>query len=427
MKNIGFFKSSGIDKKIIEGEKLIKIINYVDIYNNKNRVLKNNKEFMIVSASENQINNNDLKYGDILFTPSSETIEDIGISCVVEDNFDGCSFSYHLLRFRLNNHYDVHESFKKYLFNNQALQNYFSSRAVGTIRKTLNRNDFKNAPIILPPLHEQEHIARYLDDNLSKINMIISDTQQSIEELKKYKQSLITEVVTKGLDKNVEMKDSGIEWIGEIPLNSQVFRIKNLFSLKGRIGWQGLNSNEYRDEGAHLITGTDFNNGEINWDKCVRITHERYAEAPEIHIKENDLLITKDGTIGKVAITKNTPKEVSLNSGVLLMRKKQTKHNLHLKMMYYLLLSNVFWDWYNMNDVGGSTIKHLYQNQFYDFSFPLFEDTKQIDIIDFLDNKIGIIDTLITDKQRIINEYESYKKSLIYEYVTGKKEVREEA
>lgn len=298
---------------------------------------------------------------------------------------------------------------------------YFSH---GNVLKILNTENQKKLKIKHPKnINLQKSISDKLDIKIKKIDFIVNDTKQSIEELEKYKQSLITEVVTKGLDENVEMKDSGVEWIGEIPRDINVIRIKNLFLLKGRIGWQGLNSKEYRDEGAYLITGTDFSNGEINWDKCVRISQERYSEAPEIQIKENDLLITKDGTIGKVAITKNTPQEVSLNSGVLLMRKKKTKYNLQLKMMYYILLSDIFWEWFNMNDVGGSTIKHLYQNQFYNFSFPLFDEAQQIKIISFLDNKIKVIDSLINDKQEIISEYETYKKSLIYEYVTGKKEV----
>ena len=115
-------------------------------------------------------------------------------------------------------------------------------------------------------------------------------------------------------------KDSGVAWIGQIPEHWDTIKIKYTSWLKGRIGWQGLTSDEYQDEGAYLITGTDFCEGRINWDTCVHISEERFAEDEDIHIKEGDLLITKDGTIGKVAVAKDCPDEVSLNSGVMLIR-----------------------------------------------------------------------------------------------------------
>lgn len=117
-----------------------------------------------------------------------------------------------------------------------------------------------------------------------------------------------------------QMKPSGIDWIGEIPCSWNIKRIKYLAQLKGRIGWQGLTSDEYTDVGPFLITGVDFSNGGINWENCVHITEERWAEAPEIHIKNGDLLITKDGTVGKVAIVENLQGKASLNSGVLLIK-----------------------------------------------------------------------------------------------------------
>lgn len=99
-----------------------------------------------------------------------------------------------------------------------------------------------------------------------------------------------------------EIKNSGVKWIGSVPANWEINKIKYISTLKGRIGWQGLTSDEYTDEGAYLITGTDFENGSINWDTCVHVPMRRWEEARDIQIENGDLLITKDGTIGKVAI-----------------------------------------------------------------------------------------------------------------------------
>ena len=136
------------------------------------------------------------------------------------------------------------------------------------------------------------------------------------------------------------MKPSGIDWIGDIPCSWNIKRIKYLAQLKGRIGWQGLTSDEYTDIGPFLITGVDFFDGGINWESCVHITEERWAEAPEIHIKNGDLLITKDGTVGKVAIVENLQGKASLNSGVLLIK---TSNDYNKKFLYWALLSEEFW------------------------------------------------------------------------------------
>lgn len=318
----------------------------------------------------------------------------------------------------------IDRNYTKYLLKNYAFAEEFYKWGTGIVDDLWSTKwlKMKNIPIPVPSSEKQKQIGSVIDSMVQNTNNIINGTKECISELKKYKQSLITESVTKGIDQNVEMKDSGIKWIGKIPLNWNVRKIKHDFNLKGRIGWQGLTSKEHQEKGPHLITGTDFKNGIIDWDSCVRISEERFKEAPEIHIKENDLLITKDGTIGKVSLAINVPKKVSLNSGVLLIREKSNS-SINKKFMYYNLLSNMFWNWYNSNDQGSSTIRHLYQGQFYNYSYASPPLNKQEQIVQYLDGKVTTIDNLIENKTKVIEELENYKKSLIYEYVTGKKEV----
>ena len=217
--------------------------------------------------------------------------------------------------------------------------------------------------------------------------------------------------------KSYEMKDSRVEWIREIPKHWNVLKLKYSSWLKGRIGWQGLKSTEYTDEGPYLITGTDFDNGHINWNSCAHISEERYLEDSDIHIKENDLLITKDGTIGKVAIARNCPPMVSLNSGVMLIR--NTKRFKYFdKYLYYILLSDLFLTWYEFSQNGASTIRHLYQEQFYNFSYSFPPLPEQEAIASYLDEKCGAIDTLIAEAKTTIEEYKAWKASVIFEAVT---------
>ena len=212
-----------------------------------------------------------------------------------------------------------------------------------------------------------------------------------------------------------QMKPSGIDWIGEIPCSWNIKRIKYLAQLKGRIGWQGLTSDEYTDVGPFLITGVDFSNGGINWENCVHITEERWAEAPEIHIKNGDLLITKDGTVGKVAIVENLQGKASLNSGVLLIK---TSNDYNKKFLYWALLSEEFWTWFRLKNAGNSTIVHLYQNDFAEFSYTFPDATEQQAVADFLDKECAQIDSIATDLEKQISLLQQYKKSLITETVT---------
>ena len=268
----------------------------------------------------------------------------------------------------------------------------------------------------------QQKIVEILDKKCGQIDELIKVEENAIEKLKEYKTSLITKVVTKGLDPNAKMKDSGIPWIGQIPQDWFTIKIKFTSWLKGRIGWDGLKSSEFKEDGPFLITGTDFNNGHINWDTCAHITEERFMEDELLHVKDGDLLITKDGTIGKLAIVKKCPEKVSLNSGVMIIR-NNSNWRYDNKYLYYILLSNQFYLWYEKSQNGNSTIKHLYQEQFYNFEFSYPNISYQKLIVAYLDKKCEEIDNLLKIKQEKIEKLKEYKKSLIYQYLTGKKEV----
>ena len=215
-----------------------------------------------------------------------------------------------------------------------------------------------------------------------------------------------------------DMKNSGIEWIGDIPSHWKILRLKYASTLKGRIGWQGLRTDEYIEEGPFLITGTDFDNGVINWDSCVHISEGRFNQDINIQIKEDDLLVTKDGTIGKIAIALDCPEKVSLNSGVFIVRNNKNYKYVD-KFLYYVILSNEFLLWYDLSQHGNSTIKHLTQENFYEFSFAYPPLSEQERIANFLDKKCNDINKVLCDIEEQITTLEKYKKSIISETVTN--------
>lgn len=211
------------------------------------------------------------------------------------------------------------------------------------------------------------------------------------------------------------MKDSGIEWIGEIPEEWEVTKIKFTTQLNGRIGWQGLTSVEYKEEGPYLITGTDFLDGKINFETAVHIDEKRWSEAKQIQVENGDLLITKDGTVGKVAIIEGLNEKASLNSGVL---RIQTTETISRRFLFYVLKSDVFWLWFNYTNSGASTILHLYQNVFDEFSFTFPNISEQTQIADFLDKKVAQLDHVKRLLEEQIKTLEDYRQSLVYETVT---------
>lgn len=212
-----------------------------------------------------------------------------------------------------------------------------------------------------------------------------------------------------------ETKDSGVKWIGTVPADWEINKIKYNASLKGRIGWQGLTSEEYTDEGAYLITGVDFENGGINWDSCVHVPMHRWEEARDIQIEDGDLLITKDGTIGKVAIVSGCTAPTSLNSGVL---RISTIDGYDRKFLYWVLQSDVFWTWFVDKNVGNSTIQHLYQGDFAEFKYAMPSVGEQQSIATFLETECAKIDSIIDDLEQQIEVLKAYRMSVITESVT---------
>ncbi len=211
------------------------------------------------------------------------------------------------------------------------------------------------------------------------------------------------------------MKDSGIKWIGEIPSSWKLIRMKDCSYMKGRIGWQGLTADEFIEEGPYLVTGTDFDSGHVCWDRSYHVSEKRYEEAPEIQLRIGDLLVTKDGTIGKLALIDELPGKACLNSHLLVIR---PLYNQYVnRYLYWVLNSPVFQGYYEQMSYG-STMNSLSQENIGDFHFFVPSITEQERIADYLDKHCAKLDKIIANLERQIELLQKYKKSLITETVT---------
>lgn len=276
----------------------------------------------------------------------------------------------------------------------------------------LGFDDFKNIPFLIPPYDEQKRIASFLDRKCAEIDAVIEKTKATIEEYKKLKQSVITEAVTKGIRGERPMKDSGIEWIGEIPAEWDVVRIKTLFDYRNE-------RNDKPLEEVNLISlYTDL--GVVQHCDLEATTGNKASNADGYKlVYENDIVVNIIlcwmGAIGRSAYTGVTSPAYDVYS---------PKEGTNTKFYHHLFRTQGFnGDCYKVGRGIMAMRWRTYSDQFRAIKVVAPPQEEQQDIVDYLDKKCAEIDTLIAKKTALLGKMESYKKSVIYEYVTGKKEV----
>lgn len=295
---------------------------------------------------------------------------------------------------------------------------------LNTIRMRISMDKLSSLYFPLPSIVEQNEIVNFIGRKLKRIDSILKDTQQSITELKKYKQSLITETVTKGLDKTVEMKDSGIEWIGEVPKHWKISKMKYNYHMNKGLS---ITKENLEDAGVPVISyGEIHSKYGFNFDPkthYVKCVNEEYLEtAKTALISTGDFIYadTSEDISGTGNFTCFIGEGLCFAGYHTIILKAKAKEN--YKFYSYLFESTMFRSQIQKN-VKGIKVFSITQKilkEVYRWS-PTNKEQQQI--VEFLDNKTSKIDSLISDKEKMITEYEAYKKSLIYEYVTGKKQV----
>lgn len=300
--------------------------------------------------------------------------------------------------------YNIYKEYYKY--NLKAMNKYLLTFVSTNTQGNLNLEKVLNLSIIFPPLDEQKKIADFLDNKVSKIDDLISDTKKLIDKYKEYKQSLITETVTKGLNSNVEMKDSGIEWIGQIPKHWKLSRLKYLCNIRKRKNTYNMSMRYIGLENIDTYTG-----------KYIE-TNSEYSIIGAIICKTNDIIFGKlRPYLSKVYIVDT---ESCCSTEFIVM------YNIkNVRFIYFLLLSKGFIN--TMTRIAyGAKMPRVSDDDILNFHFPLPPLDEQEEIVKYLDDKCQQIDSIIEKKQALIEKLEEYKKSLIYEYVTGKKQVEDE-
>lgn len=292
----------------------------------------------------------------------------------------------------------------------------------GTTFKEISATNFANFVLPAPDYEEQQQIVTHLDTKCAQIDALIANVQAQMEQLKQYKQSLITEVVTKGLDPDVPMKDSGVEWIGEIPASWKNVTLKRYIDI---LSGYAFSSDDFKVEsGIRLLRGINVTPDGIDWTSTV-LWDKPIDEKMQVYVLQaGDLVVGLDrpwissGTRASFISFADLP--CLLLQRVCRIRTDNV--NLYSKWVYYWIVSNMFYTALS-TETTGISVPHISSEQIANFciAVPTIEEQEQL--ILHLDAKCAQIDRLLAIKQAKIDKLTEYKKSLIYEYVTGKREV----
>lgn len=313
-----------------------------------------------------------------------------------------------------------------YLLRGDYIQTQFTLYAKTSAQSGVYMGDLKNFYITLPPLSEQHSISTYLDKKCAEIDNVISAQQKRIALLQELKQSVITHAVTKGLNPNVEMKDSGVEWIGEVPKHWEILKIKNCcrteqYSIKtGPFGTQ-LKGEELQPQGDVAVYSQQ---NVINNDFTKIRYFVSYKKAESLrgfYTRPNDVLITSRGTIGKAAVLESSLPNGILHPCLIALRLNQEKC-LNDWLVMYINETACF-----KTDVAlssnATTIDVIYTGTLKNIYIPMPPYNEQVEILAKLNKKCASIDSSISKAQHQVDLLQEYKQSLITEVVTGKRKV----
>lgn len=350
--------------------------------------------------------------GDFVINSRSDRRGSSGIS-----DLDG---SVSLINTVLKPRSNMNNSYYNFVFKTDMFCDEFYKWGHGIVADlwTTRWSDMKNIYVPRPSLSEQKAIADYLDKECARIDDIVEKQRNIIEKLKKYKKSVITEAVTKGLNPNAKMKDSGIAWIGEIPEHYKLSKLK----YYARYITDGTHSTpEYVAEGTPFLSIKDISSGKLDFSDTKYISLEQHQElSRHAPIEKGDILFTRIGTLGvSVIVDVDIVFDIFVSVGLL-----KPKDNINIKYLNYIMNSEYYYQYIQLVKAGGGTSAakfNLFDVSNSPIIYPPLQE-QQI-IADYLDQKCAEIDSVIEKREKMVDLLTEYKKSLIYECVTGKKEV----
>lgn len=376
-----------------------------------NGTLKNSG---MLSLDESSAQNYMLHEGDILFARSGATV---GKSFIYHNYYGRAAYAGYLIKASFNRL--VLPEFVYYYTCSSAYEIWKNSIFIQSTIQNIGADRYSNLPISVPnSIDKQLRIVRYLNNFCSKFDAIIYNLQTSIEDYKKLKQAVITRAVTKGVRGEREMKDSGNPWFGQIPTDWKLSRVGLHFSIiLGKMLCNAPLNDTYTLEPYYCAADVHFDgvaDGERKKMWFSPIEKDLYR------VSVGDLLVVEGGAgAGGSAIVEKQDSETYVQNSIMIVRSKGNADSRYLRYLLEFLVKQGYIDIV----CNKATIPHFTKDKLSCVPFCLCPTGEQEEIADYLDAKCAEIDRLIAKKEQLVKELESYRKSLIYEVVTGKREV----
>ena len=379
-----------------------------------NNIKINNNQVQYVNISDNE-NQNRVKKNDILFLMSSETLEDIAKNSIYLGNENELYLNSFCKGFRIKNN-TVNPEFFNYLFLSKPYRNYFSLVGRGFTRVNLKQEYINDVFALLPSFQEQSAIASFLDKKTAKIDQAISLKEKMIALLKERKQIIIQNAVTKGLNHKAKMKDSGVEWIGEIPEGWEVKKLKHLIKYSFSGGTPSTDKLEFWDGGIPWISSVDVKKDflsktarEIS-DKGLKLSSSNMAP------KGSVVFVTRSGILQHTFALSILEKDMAINQDIkCLIFSKQLQQTYFLRLIqgnnYKILIET---------RQQAATVESINMNSFFNLYIPVPSNMEQNSIVDYIENQSAIIEKAIALQEQQIEKLKELKATLIDGAVTGK-------
>lgn len=292
----------------------------------------------------------------------------------------------------------------------------------GATMQRISRSMLGDIRIPLPTMQEQTQIARFLDHQTALIDALIEKKQRLLELLKEQRQAIITEAVTKGLNPNAPMKDSGIPWLGEIPEHWEVGRLKQYVQIKGRIGYRGYTKEDLvgPNEGAYTIGAKHIDKrNQLDLSDPEYLSWEKYHESPEIKVVENDILFTQRGSLGKVCLVPPDTGNATINPSMVILKAQE----IHPRFLYFWLSGSYIQKQVKLIQ-SNTAVPMISQAQLGNFSLVIPSLTEQKLIAEFITDKIQLSEDCIDRVKSSVDRLVELRRSIISEAVTGRIDVR---
>jgi type I restriction enzyme S subunit len=400
------------------------MFNYTDVFNSINAEVFSRADLMVTTATADKIRDHAVRRGDILLTPSSETAADIGRAAVVRSADEGVVYSYHLTRFRPAEGID--SRFLTFAFNSRPVQAYFSSVCTGTTRMVLSRGDFQNAPLALPPVHQQSALAAFLDRETGKIDALVEEQRRLIELLKEKRKAVISHAVTRGLDPNARMKPSGVDWLGDVPGHWEVRRIKTLLKTIEQ-GWSPQCENYPASKGEWGVLKVGCVNGGLFNPDENKALPQSLEPVPSLGLRKGDVLVSRANTrelVGSSAVIRENYPQLLLCDKLY---RLQTSGEICVPEFLALTLGTpVSRSAIEVEATGASSsMLNIAQSTILELAISVPPVQEQAAIVRAVELVVNDLDRLAVEARRSERLLQERRSALISAVVTGKLEVRE--